>query len=102
MLADFFSNIIIQNVDVFKTMKVLFEAMYLNSGTEIDRLKNVNVNIITSYNDSIVSSVDFTSNVKRLTQFVKGEHDWLMADVKKTTKIIFEVLDNNRNNSNGS
>ena len=64
--------------------------------------ENIKHKVITSRRDSIVNSEDLLNEYPNNTVLVDGEHDWLMDDVKKTTKIIFEVLDNNRNNSNGS
>lgn len=92
LLSDFIYNLIIQNINTGKTRRIVLKAMLSDRVNKFEYRKNINFKIITSRRDSIVNYNDLVSEYYKDVVLVDGEHDWLMADVKKSAEIIEKLI----------
>lgn len=91
-VKDNFENIKLQKLNAFKTYKLLMNASYCSKSVDLTKFPNTNVKVITGHDDSIIDAEEIQKSFGDNAIVVNGEHDWLMEDVGRTSKIVLDQM----------
>lgn len=89
VLVDLVKNIFYQNMNVFKSIKLLINSAYCKKS---EYTKNFNLKILHGKEDSIIPYKDIEDKYKEFITLIDGEHDWCMNNVEKTVQEIRKYL----------
>jgi hypothetical protein len=89
---DALSTVYLRNTEAWDTVKLLVKCIYVEKKANPELLENVKLKIILGKDDVFMPRETLPKILQRDVLEVDGDHDWLMADPKLTTKIIAEYV----------